>query len=154
MAGAELDDDTFLADRDGVGACFGCGPANESGLRLRFRLRADGSVETRLAPGRWLAGIEGILHGGIQATLLDEVMGVAAQLSLPPGSSRAAMVTAELNLRFLRPVGMDDEVVAVARVVGIEGPDVHVQGEIVACDGTELTTAEARWRLPRGARAG
>ena len=149
MGGTGSDDDTFLPDAAGTGRCFGCGPANEAGLRLRFRHGRDGDVETRLAPGPWLEGVDGVLHGGIQATVLDEVMAVAAQLTRPPGSSRAALVTAELSLRYLRPVPIDAEVRAVARVVRVDARDVYVHGEILDPGGDELTTARARWRLPR-----
>lgn len=149
MGGTGSDDDTFLPDADDAGRCFGCGPANEAGLRLRFRRRRDGGVETLLAPGPWLEGVDGVLHGGIQATVLDEVMAVAAQLSRPPGSRRTSLVTAELSLRYLRPVPIDADVRAVARVVRVDGSDVYVHGEILGPGGDELTTARARWRLPR-----
>ena len=72
-----------------LGTCFGCGPANPDGLRLRFRKLDDGvTVETHLHPPPFMAGVAGVLHGGIQATVLDEVMGVAAAESLPPGPDR------------------------------------------------------------------
>ena len=114
-------DGTFSVDREGVGHCFGCGQANEAGLRLRFRPAPDGGVETSVRPPGHFAGVEGVLHGGIQATVLDEVMGVAAQLRLPPDAGRQALVTAELALRYRRPVPTDGEVRARARVVAIDG---------------------------------
>ena len=146
-------DGSFTVDRAGVGHCFGCGQANEAGLRLRFRTAADGSVETSLRPPGHFAGVEGVLHGGIQATILDEVMGVAAQLRLPEGAGRQALVTAELALRYRRPVPSSGEVVALARVVAVHGADFYVHGEIVDEAGGLLTTARSRWRLPGGARA-
>lgn len=137
-------------ERDGLNACFGCGPDNPHGLRLRFRMLEDGcTVETGLRPARHFAGVDGVLHGGIQSTVLDEVMGVAAQYALPEGAGRAPCVTAELSVRFLRPVPLDGDVVARARVVRVDGPDLYVHAEIVAADGTELTTARSRWRQLR-----
>jgi uncharacterized protein (TIGR00369 family) len=141
-------DGTFAVDRDGVESCFGCGQSNEGGLRLRFRARRDGTVETVLRPPAYFAGVSGVLHGGIQAAVLDEVMGVAAQLSLPPDAGRRALVTAELALRFRRPVLIDAGVRARARVVAIDGADYYVHGEIVGDGDEELTTARSRWRLP------
>jgi uncharacterized protein (TIGR00369 family) len=91
-----------------------------------------------------------VLHGGIQATVLDEVMGVAAQLRLPPDAGRQALVTAELALRYRRPVPCVGEVRARARVVAIDGADYYVHGEIVDGADQPLTTARSRWRLPGG----
>lgn len=140
----------LLVERDGLNACFGCGSDNAHGLRLRFRMLEDGrTVETRLRPAGHFAGVDGVLHGGIQSTVLDEVMGVAAQFALPQGAGREPCVTAELSVRFLRPVPMDGEVVARARVVRVDGRDLYVHAEIVGDDGAELATARSRWRQLR-----
>lgn len=148
MAGLPTED-WFIDDRNGVEQCFGCGEANEAGLHLRFRLLPDGDIETRLRAPAHFQGVEGILHGGIQAAMLDEVMCVAAESSLPPDIGRADLVTAELSLRYLRPVSMRAEVIARARMVSRAGPDIYVHGEIVDADGRELTTARSRWRVAR-----
>jgi uncharacterized protein (TIGR00369 family) len=140
--------DTFTVDREGVDACFGCGQANEAGLRLRFRELPDGSVETVLRPPPHFSGVDGVLHGGIQATMLDEVMGVAAQLRLPADAGRRALVTAEIAVRYRRPVDIRGDVAARARVVAVDGADYYVHGEIVDAAGELLTTARSRWRLP------
>ncbi len=133
-----------------LGTCFGCGPANPDGLRLRFRKLHDGvTVETHLHPPPFMAGVAGVLHGGIQATVLDEVMGVAAAESLPPGPDRPPCVTAEIAVRYLRPVPMEGHVVARARLERVDGRDLYVRGEIIAADGTQLTTADSRWRQLR-----
>ena len=133
-----------------TGTCFGCGPANEDGLRLRFRELEDGrTIETRVQVPAHYAGVAGVLHGGIQATVLDEVMGVAASRALPQGPEHVPCVTAEISLSYLRPVPMEGHVVARSRVERIEGRDVYVTGEIVGPDGRELTTASSRWRRLR-----
>ncbi len=143
------DEAPIVVDRSGVDRCFGCGQANEQGLRLTFHRLADGTIETvhRAAPHH--CGLDTVVHGGIQATILDEVMGVAAQLALPADASDLACVTAEMNLRYRRPVPMADEVVARARVERIDGRDYHVTGAIVGPDGEALTEATSRWRQLR-----
>jgi uncharacterized protein (TIGR00369 family) len=147
--GGSFEDDAFEIDRDAVGGCFGCGQQNHQGLRLRFRRLADGWVETRVRLAPHFCGVDTIVHGGIQATILDEVCGVAAQLALSEDASRKPCVTAELSLRFRRAVPMDAEVVARARVVEVRGRSFHVEGEIVGADGAPLTTASSRWvQLP------
>jgi acyl-coenzyme A thioesterase PaaI-like protein len=52
--------------------CFGCSPSNEQGLRLRFAEDGEEIVSTWRPEPRF-AGYGGILHGGIQATLHDEI---------------------------------------------------------------------------------
>ncbi len=136
-------------DRQAVGRCFGCGQGNEQGLRLGFSQYPDGTVETshRTAPHH--CGVDTVVHGGIQATILDEVMGVAAQLGLGADADTAPCVTAEMQLSYRRPVPMDADVVARSRLTSIEGRDLHVEGAIVGPDGTILTSAVSRWRQLR-----
>lgn len=94
-------------------------------------------------------GAAGVVHGGIQATILDEVMGVTAQLALPEDAGDAPCVTVEMQLRYRRPVPLADEVVARARVARTDGADIWVDGEIVGPDGRALTAATSRWRQLR-----
>ena len=136
-------------DRSAVGSCFGCGQANEAGLRMTFARYPDGTVESRHVTAPHHCGVDTVVHGGIQATLLDEVMGVAAQLGLDGASTDAPCVTAEMQLAYKRPVPMADEVVVRARLVRVDGRDLHIEGAIVAGDGTPLTTAASRWRQLR-----
>ncbi|MCD4654386.1 PaaI family thioesterase [bacterium] len=54
--------------------CFACGPAHPFGLHLSFYFDDDSSIVTcNFVPDTLFAGFPGILHGGIQATILDEV---------------------------------------------------------------------------------
>ena len=136
-------------DRSAVGSCFGCGQANAQGLRMTFSRYPDGTVESRHVTAPHHCGVDTVVHGGIQATLLDETMGVAAQLALDAAATNAPCVTAEMQLAYRRPVPMVDEVVVRARLLRVEGRDLHIEGAIVADDGTELTTAVSRWRQLR-----
>ncbi len=54
--------------------CFGCSPFNEIGLQLDFWEDGDYLV-AKWQPRKSLEGWMGVLHGGIQATLLDEIAG-------------------------------------------------------------------------------
>jgi len=54
--------------------CFACGPDHPFGLKLQFFYDdLKNEVFTRLTADTLLAGFPGILHGGLQATILDEV---------------------------------------------------------------------------------
>lgn len=140
-----------IIDRSGVDRCFGCGQGNPNGLRLRFERYGDGTVEVRHQSHPDHCGLDTVVHGGIQATVLDEVMGIAAQLALPSDASDLACVTAEMHLRYRRPVPMAEVLVARARVVSVDEPDYHVVGAIVGQDGSALTEASSRWRQLRTA---
>lgn len=141
--------ETVVVDRAAVGRCFGCGQANEQGLRLIFARYPDGTIESRHVAAPHHCGVDTVVHGGIQATLLDEVMGVAAQLGLDDAATDAPCVTAEMQLAYRQPVPMADEVVVRARLVEVDGRDLHIEGAIVGADGTLLTTALSRWRQLR-----
>ncbi len=123
--------------------CFGCGHSNPSGLRLVFRPTPDG-VEVDYTAEESLAGAPGVVHGGIQAALLDEALGMAIHVAQP--ESDADYVTADFQLSYRRPVPTQQPLVVRARWVRSEGRDTFVAGEIVSRDGEVLTRAEARWR--------
>jgi len=99
--------------------CFGCGPANPSGLRIRSFPDGDRVVaEWTPTPGH--EAFPGFLNGGVIATLLDchSNWTAAEHLRRNRGSERPpATVTADLTLRFRRPTPSDQPVRLEARVV-------------------------------------
>ena len=58
-------------NRPGYG-CFGCSPNNEQGLRMSFAEEGE-EIICSWEPDPRFAGYGGIIHGGIQATLHDEI---------------------------------------------------------------------------------
>ena len=54
-------------------SCFVCGESNPLGLQLRFHADGD-EVRTRFVPRPEHIGFKGVVHGGLLATLLDEIM--------------------------------------------------------------------------------
>ena len=131
--------------------CFGCSPRNERGLRLRFTHHDDGSVETRVAMSEDLVGPPGTVHGGIQAVLLDEVMGMTARLSLDadPDADEGGVlsVTAELRVRYRAPVPAGPPLVVRGRLVRSEGRNLFVEGRILGPDDVVMTEADGRFRV-------
>ncbi len=63
-----------LNDDPEVYQCFGCSPYNDSGLHLEFWEDGDELV-SYWNPCVILQGYPNVVHGGIQATLLDEIGG-------------------------------------------------------------------------------
>ncbi|RPJ86279.1 MAG: PaaI family thioesterase [Acidobacteria bacterium] len=81
--------------------CLVCGALNPIGLRLDFHVEDVRTVSASLKVGWLLQGYSGVLHGGVISSLLDAAMthclfhrGIEA-------------VTAELLVRYLRPVPVD-----------------------------------------------
>ena len=129
--------------------CYGCGADNARGLRMTFVHLPGGGAECRYTAEEHLAGAPGVIHGGVQATLLDEVMGHAIHLAEPDPALDIA--TVDFSLRYRRPAPVTVPLTIRARLVRAEGKDFFVAGEIVSPGGEVLTTAEARWRRVRRA---
>jgi uncharacterized protein (TIGR00369 family) len=78
--------------------CFACSPDNTHGLRMEFM--EDGEeVVSFWNPEDHFQGYHNILHGGIQATLMDEIASWIIQVKLRTGG-----VTASMETRFKKPV--------------------------------------------------
>lgn len=135
-------------ENEAYDGCYGCGQGNAQGLRMRFEHLADGSAECVYRAAEHLAGAPGVIHGGVQATLLDEVMGHAIHLAEPDPEGMDS-VTVDFSLRYHRPAPVGEALTLRAKLLRAEGRDFFVAGEIVSPSGDVLTTAEARWRRVR-----
>jgi acyl-coenzyme A thioesterase PaaI-like protein len=81
--------------------CFGCSPDNKLGLRMHFRIEDD-EVICDWEPENHLQGWVGVLHGGIQATLMDEIASWFVFVKL-----KTAGVTSKMEVKLIKPVKMD-----------------------------------------------
>lgn len=126
------------------GNCFGCGQGNEAGLKLRFRILRDGEVEAEYTAPAHLAGAPEVIHGGVQAVLLDEALGVAAHTAIADPALR--IVTVDFRLRYRRPAHTLTPLRVRGRLERIEDRNLFLVGEILDAGGRALTTAEARWK--------
>ena len=78
------------------GKCFVCGEKNSQGLKLHFELSGE-EISAPFTPDEKFQGYEGIVHGGILATVLDEAMvNLVFRLGHPA-------VSGELKVRFHMP---------------------------------------------------
>ncbi|MEZ4499007.1 MAG: PaaI family thioesterase [Thermomicrobiales bacterium] len=116
--------------------CFGCGRLNPHGLQLTFYANPDRSVWAEWTPEPKVEGWQGIAHGGLITTVLDEVMGWALS------SQRIWAVTARLDVSFRRPVEIGVPTRAIAWVVEDLGRRVNVAARIIRCN-DNVTLAEA-----------
>jgi len=100
-------------------ACFGCGTANEKGLRIRSFVSGD-EVVADWQPQVHHEAFPGVLSGGIVGTLLDCHSNWAAthHLMVKAGADRPpCSVTSAFEVKFLRPTPTDAPVHLRARVV-------------------------------------
>jgi len=120
--------------------CFGCGGANDSGMKLTFELDRD----TRRVTGKFILGPRygggaGFAHGGIIAIVLDEAMGKISKLT----DERA--VTAELNIEYRKPVPVDAEIIVSGWQEEEKGRNRFRIGEIHDIQGNLLARGRGRF---------
>lgn len=104
--------------------CFGCGQENPIGLKLTFFEQPDGSVYADWTPQRVHQGYEGIAHGGIISTVLDEVMGWSTYVR------KIWAVTGTLTIRYRKPVKIGEATRARAWVESVNGRKVEIKAEL------------------------
>jgi acyl-coenzyme A thioesterase PaaI-like protein len=106
--------------------CYVCGPENEFGLKVPFEQegpgRSCGFYTARPEHGGW----NGILHGGVTFSLMDEALGWALFFEGKPA------VTARVNARFHRPVPIATPLVIRAWIVQDRRRVVEARAEIRA----------------------
>lgn len=132
-------------------ACFGCGPQNAKGLRLKSYVAADGSVVATFLPEPHHEAFPGVLNGGIIGALLDchSNWTAAHALMLARGEATPpCTVTAEFHvkLRHPTPTGVPLSLLARALKVsgGSTGPGADrctVDAEL-SCDGKVTATCQ------------
>ena len=116
--------------------CFACGELNEHGLHLSLHLEERRSWSEFVLEDRF-EGWMGVTHGGIIATILDEVMAWSL------ASENNWGVTARMTIEYKRPVPVGSRVRAEGWIVRSRRRLVDTAGQILDSDGTLLATAEA-----------
>lgn len=121
-------------------SCFVCGESNAHGLKLRFT--ADGQrVHTWFTPRAEHIGFKGVTHGGILATVLDEIMVWAVAVS-----TRRFAYCAEMTVRFQRPAKPDEELHASAELVANRRDKIfEAQAELRDAAGLTIATATGKY---------
>jgi uncharacterized protein (TIGR00369 family) len=130
----------MLIEPNLTNVCFGCGGGNARGMKLTF----EQDDVARKIVGRFRLGAEyqgafGIIHGGVIAVVLDEVMGKVCRFR----GVRA--VTAEMNVEYLKPVWVDADLVVEGYEKEIEGRNLHLIGEIKDRSGRLLARSRGRF---------
>ena len=132
-------------------SCFGCGPANSQGLRIRSFPKGD-EVVAEWVPEQKYEAFPGVLNGGIIGTLLDCHCNWTAAWNLMNKAGAAhppCTVTADYAIKLLRPTPTGGPVFLSAKVVEstddratIDGT-LSVDGKVCAtCRGTFVAVKE------------
>jgi uncharacterized protein (TIGR00369 family) len=120
--------------------CFGCGGANDGGMKLAFEQdNVNRRIVGRFVLGERYQGGGGFAHGGIIATLLDEAMGKVCRFR------NVRAVTAELTVEYLKPVNVQNEIIVEGRETELKGRNLFMTGEIRNEAGEVLARGRGRF---------
>lgn len=122
--------------------CFGCSPNNDKGLQLKFELH-DEEVVAVWSPGKWAEGYRNVLHGGIQAALLDEVCSWVVQ-----SLCKTVGVTTSMEISYRKAVLISDgDITLRGRLTEQNSRMAFVEGKLFSGDGTISAIAKCKFFL-------
>ena len=125
--------------------CFICGVQNPVGLHMHIYNDPDNNcIYSMVNVPEHFQGYPGVVHGGIVATMLDEISGRATLLN---GNDENLMVTMKLEVKYRLPTPTLTPLKVVGRILSMTGARAKVQGQIQLSDGT--VTAECEGLLAR-----
>lgn len=124
-----LDQGTIDAVRTAYADCFGCGMDNDVGLKLDGFTVDQGVVEVLFNPTDPFCGFEGMLHGGIVATALDEVSAWSAMLT-----EGVFVFTARLNISYRNKARVGASLLLRARVTERRGRRLAIDASMLDDD--------------------
>ena len=123
--------------------CFGCSPDNPSGLKLIFFEEGDNLI-AEWVPRHDFQGYRDVLHGGIQATLIDEIASWVIYVKLKTGG-----VTAKIEVKYRIPISIiEPKVILKAKLLGIRRNLADVVVELFNSKGEMCTKGQATFFLP------
>ena len=130
-----------FAEMDGFN-CFGCDPGNRLGLRLDF-YEDEEEIVTFWKPDEEYQGYNLVLHGGIQATLHDELASWVVFVK-----AGTAGFTRSLRIDYLSPAYTSDAQITVrARLTELEEKSAHIESVLYDSRGTACSRAVAEYAV-------
>ncbi|MEZ5332426.1 MAG: PaaI family thioesterase [Thermoanaerobaculia bacterium] len=135
--------------------CWGCGPANTDGLRIKSRWEGDRCLCRFQARPEHAAGPPHVVNGGVLATVVDchSVWTAIAALYRSEGREMGSDppiwgVTGEMTLRYLRPTPLAEPIELRARPLEIGERKVLVGCEVVSGDVVTVRAEVLTIRVP------
>ncbi len=122
--------------------CFGCSPDNPRGLKMEF-YKDDDEIVSYFEPSWYYDGWDGIMHGGIIATLMDETGAWAVM-----GLLKKQGVTTKICVKYKRPVKTQTGKLEIrGRIEQIRHKIAHIKTELRDSDGKLCSEAEMDYYL-------
>lgn len=112
---------------------------------LKVEKTKEGTAFAAFHLGAAYEGPPSLVHGGVSALILDQMLGEAAAAGGAPG------MTGRLDLTYRRPTPLGD-LTAKAWIHEVNGHKTTVRGHILGPDGEPTVEAEGLFILPRWAR--
>jgi uncharacterized protein (TIGR00369 family) len=119
--------------------CFVCGLANHHGLQVRFFKQGSDAASATCDPAVTFMGYDGLLHGGVSAALLDEIM-IKAVLA-----SGRLVVTGRMSIQYRKPVSLGTRLHLYGKIVSRKGRLFHTEGSLFIEPESPLVTATATY---------
>ncbi len=138
--------------------CFGCGPHNRKGLRIKSHWIGENEAECRFTPStEHSAGPLHTLNGGIIATLIDchTVCTAIAKAYQMAGRGIGSgepiwFATGRLTVSYQKPVPLDAEVVLLATIAEAKEKKIRVSCSVMARGEVCATGDVVAVRVPSG----
>lgn len=121
--------------------CFVCGIENQGSLHTKFYELENGELMSISTPTPNHQSYPDRVHGGIISSVLDEAIGRAIMIEEPG----AWGVTAELQIKFKKPVPLDKPIKTVARITRNTRLLFEGSAEVILEDGTVAATGFAKY---------
>ncbi len=128
--------------------CWGCGTLNERGLKIKSNWSGDEAVCTWKPSAHYMAGPRHVLNGGIIAAVIDchcvctAIAAAYREEGREIGSDPSFWyVTGSLNIKYLRPTSINEEVVLRAKVKEILGKKTTLSCSLISME-KECASAE------------
>jgi acyl-coenzyme A thioesterase PaaI-like protein len=111
--------------------CFVCGRKNPSGLYMSFFDNGENEVFSEYAVSEVYQGYPGIVHGGVVAAMLDEVVARVSMI----GDPHHFMMSVKMEVKYRYPVPTETPLYLIGKVVRMRGRLGKAVGEILLPDG-------------------
>ena len=112
--------------------CFVCGRKNPVGLYMRFHDNGESEVVSGFTVPEHYQGYPGIVHGGVVAAMLDEVVARVSMI----GDPHHFMMSVKLAILYRHPVPVSTPLKIIGKIVRLRGRLGKAEGKIYLPDGT------------------
>jgi len=140
----------FVSKKGEAYNCIGCAPDNEIGFQLEFFAHGQ-SLFAHWLPNRRFEGYMNVVHGGIQATLMDEIASWYVYAMLD-----TAGVTSRLDVQYHKPLYVSGGELKITADLKSKSPKLaQIETKILNANGVVCSSAVVDYYLfpPNVARA-